>query len=155
MISVQSSFSQEEPHPDLRPTDTLEASWAVGVCSILSGSLIRDQHPCRAGAGREKLNCLASTARPRVTPLEWSSLLSVHLEWQLWDLGHPRKYRLSVFTNPVPPCQAQRKIACHNCRSRESNQDACDSISFKSLWLQLRPAGQLPQKYLKDFCEDS
>lgn len=107
----------------------------------------------RGRKGEAELPCKHSKASS--DPFGVVFPLSVHLEWQLWDLDHPRKYRLSVFTNPVPPCQAQRKTACHNCRSQESNQDACDSISFKSLWFQLRPVGQLPQKYLKDFCEDS
>ena len=95
LISVQSSFSREEPHQDLRPANTLETGWAVGVCSILSGSLIRDPRPCRAaGKGEAELSCKHSKALSG--PFGVLFPLSVHLEWQLQDLGHPRKYRLCI-----------------------------------------------------------
>lgn len=56
-------FAWEEPHQTLRSADTLEAGWAVGVWSILSGSLIRDPHPCRAGRkGEAELPCKHSKA---------------------------------------------------------------------------------------------
>lgn len=48
----------------------------------------------RGRKGEAELPCKHSKASSDLFGVVFP--LSVHLEWQLWDLGHPRKYRLCI-----------------------------------------------------------
>ena len=97
-ILVQSSLNQEEPHPDLREPDTLEADCVSGVwcAGYYQGSMPAGRRGRKGEAEPPCKPCKASGDPLQSCPSPAAGSTG------------------SVFTNPVPSSQAQRKTAFPN-----------------------------------------